>query len=163
MAAAFVVADVRECTVVAGAADNCEQTCYDDSMIYYECHHNGPTLPDPLPDDFECGDAPATTQITSPTGCIKDIKYFSFCEGASSGSGADCPMEDKYDGYLKQWANLNTACTSGTNPGGAWNQHDPGECESFPTYCTSFETTGCTNPTEEGALRSKTFKRCETP
>lgn len=155
ISAGLVLADTCKFGEVGGA-DNCEQTCYDDQMVYYECTHE-----DANSNTCEEGMEP-TEQITDPTGCIKNIKYYSFCEGASSGSGADCPMEEKEAAYLKQWANEDTPCNSALNSGGTWNVHNPGECESFPTYCTSFETSGCSDPTVEGQLRCGTVNKCES-
>jgi hypothetical protein len=85
IAVVLVVGDAAKWGSVAGATANCEQLCYDDSLVFYECRHNPAVHGEGTPERPEgtCDTTP-TTQITSPTGCIKNILYFSFCESASS-------------------------------------------------------------------------------
>lgn len=157
ISAALVAAETRQLPSVSGA-DNCDLPCYEDTFEYYECLHYNP--PPPYSDEClaDCSQCPHVDQEDS--GCIKDTKFYAFCE-VSSGSGGDCPMKDESKVYLTQNANTMGDCTSTTNPGGTWNRHDHGECEFFPQYCTAYETTACAGPYDINQSRTKTVKVCD--
>lgn len=138
-------------------ADSCGNTCYNDTFEYYECFHTNPNPPGP-PDANGCPTNPPV--VPNPgKGCIRDIRYYSFCNPQAS--GGNCPFQNTGNSpTLKQWANMTVDCTSTTNPTNAWNAHNPGPCEYIAFHCTSMETTGCANATVEGALRSFNAKNC---
>lgn len=165
LSALVFASESRALAVVSGAA-NCQDKCYNDTFVVYECTHKyhpnstGPPFSDPTTGaPLPCDPLPAVP--TSTPGCIKNTMWISFCETASS--GGDCDFEVQNTHYVKQWANLNTSCTS-TNSTGVWNYRATDSvCKYFHPFCTSFETSGCTNPTTEGLLQVVPMYVCKHP